>query len=220
MTGKAVGRELARLAMRGDSRVSAWAADASTSPATPVTSTSTEAIELPPIFNLLQYRTRVNAIKAIKFRQVPDGGPSSLTELQRLAREAFFRTTAIGKIPEWSVDQDKVDDIVNASRMTGEENAPITVPGHGRKLWAGQENIVENAKFESVDTAADEQELRDIEAQRQDRLAQLKRKLRHPDGRNGINRQRSALRRAKGVQLAPATLGERYFEQQMSSLHV
>ena len=216
MTARAVGRELFKAAQRGVREASLWAGGSEASIGTGTT--------LPKAYDLLQPRTRTSLQKALRYCDTnpppfasssspsspsPSPSHSSFTSFEALAREAFYKTSAIAKIPTWTVDPDRLDDLRGNS--VHEESVPVTVPGYGRKLWAGQEDVAQISQEEQAkdDDEIDAEEEVDAEQARIERLQKLSRKARHPDGRNGINLQRSALRRAKGHQAIPRTLDER-----------
>lgn len=167
---------------------------------------------------------------AVKFRNASSipSGQDPLTELQRIARQAFFHTSAVSKLPSWELDNERIQDLrANAEKFReGTLSTPVTVPGYGRKIWAGQEDISKTIAYaksangaedkdewtdmDAQKLKADEAELQDMKNSRLERLLLLKSKTRHPEGRNGINSQRSALRRVQGDAMSPRTLGERW----------
>jgi len=255
MTAKAVGRELAKLALTATARngrprpeVTSWAASASAfASATDAASTSSAAAapaniaSLPPVYKLLRPNTQESLLKVIRHRQIgssapapaassstssttspappPPPTPSAFAVFEQMAREAFYRTTAVGKVPAWQVDEGKaasIDAMTPKFDDGDEAGSVLTLPGHGRKLWAGQEDQAsgawEDVVDEDVHAEAEQELLREL---KHERLARLQKKLRHPDGRNGngnasgVNRQRSALSRAQGHRAAPRTLAER-----------
>lgn len=160
---------------------------------------------------------------------------SALAEFESIARDAFFKATVISKVPDWRIDADKLSDLAaNSDTPSGRPGeVPVTLPGYGRKLWAGQEGIVEARRSDTRqqhedDFEADEEgwedEVRSDAADgqaRRERVQSLqKRKMRHPNGRNGdrsqavpagrhVPRGRSALSRAKGNQAAPRDMAHR-----------
>jgi hypothetical protein len=236
VTAKAVGRELSKEAMRGNKKAQQWAL------AIPTGEDDSRPATLPAAFDALNPRTKEAVAKVLRYRDQPspilhpESGdlvasgssstyahgvgpnfiPSSLPALRTfegLARESYFRASAIAKVPVWQADEQSLEDM----RALGGKT-PITAPGYGRKVWAGQEDLSDLTESQD-DIAAELNTLDEAEAERQARLAkQLKAKLRHPTGRNGLDMQRSALRRAKGQQAAPRTLEERRTRADLSAL--
>lgn len=179
---------------------------------------------------------------------ISNGNNSIQLTLQRfdeLARDSFLRTSAISKVPLWDVDLQKYEDLLlHASESKA--STPVTLPGQGRKLWAGQEDL--NKRYDGWDSLltttpstssawrtrkgraleqeAEEQEWEDEEGQsatpqliaaqqKEQRDKYLKKKLRHPEGRNGNHGQRSAIARSKGHTAPPRTLRERFLRLDM-----
>lgn len=198
MTAKAVGREMAKHAAEGNTTALRWAGE-NAKETTGVTSETDGQAELPSIYStLLRPQTYTSLKKALTIPTSSTSttvSSSSLSAFQSLAREAFYVSTAISKVPEYSADEQKREMVtLNARRP---ENAPVTVPGQGRKIWAGQEAFSSRQEeaeeeWEDVDDEAEQSTL-----ERRARLqAQLGRKQRHPEGRNGARN--GALSRAKG----------------------
>ena len=252
MTARAVGRELAKSAQGGNTDVTQWAGRGGVSPSkTKVTASTTT---LPKAYDVLQSRTRLALMKALQYQepvshasQTPLTSPRATTStiftprfrsFESLAREAFFKASAVSKVPLWAVDPDKVEDMRDYS--SNKDNVPVTVPGYGRKLWAGQEDLslsvtekqkLVRQRLEEQEEQDDDDDDDDVEEPQRDipshldaenartaRLQSLKKKLRHADGRNGLNTQRSALRRANGIQAAPRTHKERRFKESMPAM--
>lgn len=245
MTARIVGRELARLIRmnpKQEAKVLEWA-----------TSTTPVATQQPEVYDLLNEMTRSHTKKALRF--LPSSSSSSspsasseaeaststssslspssnkhltLQQFDSLAREAFFRTTAISKVPLWDEDLNKYEDLL----LHGKENldsVPVTRPGQGRKLWAGQEDL--DSRYPNTSTSSShqekaraEEEWEDVEEEQQIQTVQqkkeirdkwTKKKVRHADGRNGALGQRSAIARSKGHQAPPRTMSERKLRHDM-----
>lgn len=238
MTARIVGRELARLTRtnpKHEVQVLEWATSR-----TPFTSRQ------PEVYSLLNDLTRRHTQKALRFlsssepsleAESSDSIPSpsnkhlTLEQFDSIAREAFFRTTAISKVPLWDEDMTKYEDMfLHANENT--DSVPVTVPGQGRKLWAGQEDF--NKRYSPSSTsysnskALEENEWEDVEdgnvntreEKKEIRDKWTKKKLRHADGRNGNLGQRSAIARSKGHQAPPRTMSERKsrFDMPVSSI--
>jgi hypothetical protein len=245
MTARIVGRQLARLVRENKSSEKAvleWA-----------TATSNEGLsQQPEVYKLLSDMTRLHTKKALQFatrfspktsstspsssdsnQDSPSTSTSIISSTERLslkrfddlARESFFRTSAVSKVPVWDVDLGKYEDVLlNAKNI--KENAPVTLPGHGRKVWAGQEDLAkrydneesliaeldEEAEWEDEPAAMTTLNAEDKKAQR---TADFKKKMRHPGGRNGAQGQRSAIARAKGHQAPPRGMAERRLRADM-----
>lgn len=238
MMARIVGRELARLTMvnkKYEVRILEWA-----------TSSGPTSSSQPEVYGLLNDLTKRNARKVLRFSSSqssassdastseassPSASTSSSTDsytpthlsLQRfdeIAREAFLRTTAISKVPLWDDDLTKYEDMF----LHGKENkdsVPVTVPGQGRKLWAGQEDFTKrySPAYSPVPRTLKENEegWEDVEeaqlAPAQERKERgdkwTKKRPRHAEGRNGNLGQRSAIARSKGHQAPPRSESER-----------
>ncbi|KAK9897538.1 hypothetical protein P389DRAFT_151481 [Cystobasidium minutum MCA 4210] len=263
MTARIVGRELARLLKsqphnkKLELQVTEWA----------TTSTGTPLQSRPEVYDLLNDLTRHNIRKALQYVPVGSSPSSNGTEpaestasaeastsastssssehptkltlqhFDELAREAFLRTTAISKVQLWDIDMQKYEDLLLHAPSEARESTPVTVPGHGRKLWAGQEDL--NLRYDGWDPATTttpsktsrsraaqrqeeaEEEWEDEETKlnatelKEQRAKYLKKKLRHPEGRNGNHGQRSAIARSKGHIAPPRTLRERFLRADM-----
>lgn len=169
----------------------------------------------------------------------------TLQRFDELARDSFLRTSAISKVPLWDVDLQKYEDLLLHANES-KASTPVTLPGQGRKLWAGQEDLNKRydgwdpllnttpstsstprtRKGRALEQEAEEQEWEDEEDQRttpqlsasqqkEQRDKYLKKKLRHPEGRNGNHGQRSAIARSKGHTAPPRTLRERFLRLDM-----
>lgn len=165
-------------------------------------------------------------------------------KFDELARESFLRTMAMSKVPLWGPDLDKYEQLM----LVAEEQiprVPVTVPGFGKKLWAGQEDfdlrydtqdiekmdlnkkkrqrsaerdLLKQSRAETAaENPAEDGEWEDIieasrmseEERRTERERYMKKKMRHPGGRNGKQGQRSAIARAKGHLAPPRSRAER-----------
>lgn len=232
MTARIVGRELARLIRinpKHEVQVLEWA-----------TSRTPPTTAQPKVYSFLNEMTTRHIKKALRFLPATSstssstGSPSSeaeaststpspsdthltLSQFDSIAREAFFRTTAISKVPLWDEDMSKYEDLLlHAKEDT--DSVPVTLPGHGRKLWAGQEDLDKRYSPISTSTSSksveedeweDVNEDRTIEQKKEIRDKWTKKKKRHEDGRNGNLGQRSAIARSKGHQAPPRTMSER-----------
>lgn len=237
MTARIVGRELARLTRTNPSqeaKVLEWATSG-----TPLTKSQ------PEVYGLLNDMTRLHTKKALRFLpsssssssssttadaessssstpSTPSGSNNrlSLQQFDSLAKEAFFRTTAISKVPLWDEDLNKYEDLL----LQGKENpdsVPVTTPGQGRKLWAGQEDFgkrysastptisQKSTREESAWEDIDEEQVQTEQQKKEIRDKWTKKKVRHADGRNGALGQRSAIARSKGHQAPPRSMSER-----------
>jgi hypothetical protein len=243
MTARIVGRELARLTRTNSKyevRVLEWA-----------TARELPTTAQPKVYSLLNEMTTRHIKKALQFlpptsstsspasssadadastsTSVPSNKHLTLSQFDSIAREAFFRTTAISKVPLWDEDMSKYEDLlIHAKEDT--DSVPITLPGHGRKLWAGQEDLdkryspisaSKSSKLVDEDEWEDvNEEDRTIEQKKEVRDKWTKKKKRHDDGRNGNLGQRSAIARSKGHQAPPRTMSERRsrFDMPVSSI--
>lgn len=218
---------------------------ASTSRASETQQTSTlQDLGLGEIYTLLSPRTQSSIVKALRFRQaspLPEAAsaPSSSSPLpafEALVRESYFRTSVLAKVPAWETDPDKLA-ALQASQEQGTplrkrastSALPLTLPGRGRKLWAGQEGsnpherllpafeklqVAEDVSAEEHD-AAMAQAVAETEAEAEQAEAQRlqaallghgenlqSKKARHPDGRNGRR-----YKPVKEVHSRPSALG-------------
>lgn len=254
-TAAAIKRWLAQSGLRPQRTEHRGIADstqgASTSPS--ISSTAASPVESPPfsldglpeVYKLLSQRTQDSIVKALRFRQASPSSPldsatASQTPLQAfeaLVRDSYFRASVLSKVPAWEVDPDKLDALQaasgnrssNSDSRASTSRIPLTLPGRGRKLWAGQEGSNPHERILPADHAVEQETgvtqeeheaalqqatQEEEEAQRLQaallQQGQGQRKARHANSRNGAGdgiKQRhsrpSALGRAKG-QLAPA----------------
>ena len=213
--------------------------------------------DLPEIYKLLSSRTQESIIKALRFRQSqpllsPSTSSSStsssnspvspLDSFETLVRDSYFRASVLSKVPSWEVDPDKLEALEAASgessRPGGGDRAstsrvPLTLPGRGRKLWAGQEGSnphdrllpsfsqmsfeddsriegITHEEHEAALAQATEEEERATSAATAAATAariQQHKKTRHANGRNGSHQDSRSQAGTREKQSRPSAIG-------------
>lgn len=245
ITAKAVGRELCKAALKGSTDAYTWATTTTSTSSNDVINQFPAVYDLlnpitkNSVAKVLRYRgvTSPLLLEAAQQEEEEESSRQSTTStkqddqvdasatpvagqilpalpaFEKLAREAFFKAIAVSKVPAWSLSKDLRS--LMRETVDDESSVPITAPGSGRKIWAGQESLSGDRDAQYADDADWVDDALDSSARgKQAREKAFQQKLRHPDGRNGnvtrgLRAERSALRRAKGHQAAPRTLSER-----------